>query len=129
MIETSTRAHYFDPMYRYVCQRLVGVILTAIGLIGVRTALADPIKAQDRATLPESVHRVLFLGDSITYGGQYVSFVEAYFVTRYPERQIEFINAGLPSETVSGLSEEGHADGKFPRPDLRERLARVLEQT
>jgi lysophospholipase L1-like esterase len=39
------------------------------------------------------------------------------------------INAGLPSETVSGLSEEGHAGGKFPRPDLAERLSRVLEIT
>jgi lysophospholipase L1-like esterase len=32
----------------------------------------------------------------------------------------------LPSETVSGLSENGHAGGKFPRPDLHERLDRVL---
>ena len=54
--------------------------------------------------------------------------LEAYFVTRYPGRTIEFINVGLPSETVSGLSEEGHAGGQFPRPDLHERLGRVLEQ-
>lgn len=129
MIETSPGAHYFGPMYRYVCQRLVGVILTAISLLGAQAAPGGSIQAQDRASLPDTARRVLFLGDSITYGGQYVSFVEAYFVTRYPERQIEFINAGLPSETVSGLSEDGHAGGKFPRPDLHERLARVLEQT
>jgi lysophospholipase L1-like esterase len=41
----------------------------------------------------------------------------------------EFLNLGLPSETVSGLSEPGHAGGKFPRPDLHERLERVLKQT
>lgn len=81
------------------------------------------------ATLPSEVKRVLFLGDSITYGGLYTAYVEAYFATRQPDRNIEFINAGLPSETVSGLSEKGHADGKFPRPDLKERLGRVLEQT
>lgn len=85
--------------------------------------------AEDRAQLPADLHRVLFLGDSITHGGSYVNFIEAYFVTRYPERRIEFINVGLPSETVSGLSEEGHAGGKFPRPDLHERLARVLPKT
>jgi lysophospholipase L1-like esterase len=73
--------------------------------------------------------RVLFLGDSITHSGQYVEFIEAYFVTRFPERQIEFMNVGLPSETVSGLSEPGHAGGQFPRPDLHERLERVLEKT
>ena len=73
--------------------------------------------------------RVLVLGDSITHDGKYVETVEAYFVTRFPDRQIEFLNLGLPSETVSGLSEDGHADGKFPRPDLHERLARVLAKT
>jgi len=75
------------------------------------------------------IHRIVFLGDSITYSGQYVETIEAYFVTRHPERRIEFLNLGLPSETASGLSEEGHAGGKFPRPELRERLARVLEKT
>ena len=30
---------------------------------------------------------------------------------------------------MSGLSEEGHAGGQFPRPDLHERLARVLART
>ena len=36
------------------------------------------------------------------------------------------IDMALPSETVSGLSENGHAGGKFPRPDLLERLDQVL---
>jgi hypothetical protein len=40
--------------------------------------------------------------------------------------EAEVIDMGLPSETVSGLSEDGHAGGKFPRPDLFERLDRVL---
>lgn len=74
----------------------------------------------------EKVHRIVFLGDSITYSGQYVEFIEGYFASRFPERGVEFLNLGLPSETVSGLSEDGHAGGQFPRPDLRERLARVL---
>ncbi|HEX3800179.1 MAG TPA: SGNH/GDSL hydrolase family protein [Verrucomicrobiae bacterium] len=88
-----------------------------------------PIFAAEMAVIPAGVHRILFLGDSITYDGRYVSDIEAYFVTRYPDREMEFINVGLPSETVSGLSEPGHAGGQFPRPDLHERLARVLEQT
>jgi lysophospholipase L1-like esterase len=72
------------------------------------------------------VKRVVFLGDSITYGGFYTVCVEAYFATRAPERVVEFLNVGLPSETVSGLSEAGHAGGAFPRPDAHERLGRVL---
>ena len=77
----------------------------------------------------ENVRRILFLGDSITYDGQYIEDIEAYFTTRFPARPFEFLNLGLPSETVSGLSEPGHAGGKFPRPDLHERLARVLQKT
>jgi lysophospholipase L1-like esterase len=73
--------------------------------------------------------KILFIGNSITWAGMYVNDVEAYLRVQYPGRQFEIINVGLPSETVSGLSEPGHADGKFPRPDLHERLDRVLEQT
>ena len=77
----------------------------------------------------QNVHRIVFLGDSITYSGQYIESIEAYCVSRFPDRHFEFLNLGLPSETVSGLSEEGHAGGQFPRPDLHERLGRVLEKT
>ncbi|HCN83567.1 MAG TPA: G-D-S-L family lipolytic protein [Sphingobacteriaceae bacterium] len=85
--------------------------------------------SQTAYTIPANVKKILFLGNSITYAGQYVTDIEAYLTIRYPERHFEIINVGLPSETVSGLSEDGHADGKFPRPDLHERLARVLAQT
>jgi lysophospholipase L1-like esterase len=76
-----------------------------------------------------SVKRIVFLGNSITWAGQYINYIEAYLRVQHPDRQWEFINVGLPSETVSGLSEEGHAGGSFPRPDLHERLKRILEQT
>lgn len=79
--------------------------------------------------LPDKIKRVVFLGNSITFSGQYISDIEAFYRARYPEKTIEWINVGLPSETLSGLSEEGHADGRFPRPDLHERLGRILEQT
>lgn len=73
--------------------------------------------------------RILVLGDSITYAGQYVEYFEGFLRLRHPRWQGELLNLGLPSETVSGLSEEGHAGGQFPRPDLHERLERVLSQT
>ena len=73
--------------------------------------------------------RVVVLGDSITYSGQYVAFLEAFWRIKNPDSKIEFINLGLPSETVSGLSEMGHAGGRFPRPDLHERIDRILEKT
>jgi lysophospholipase L1-like esterase/pimeloyl-ACP methyl ester carboxylesterase len=79
--------------------------------------------------LLEQARRMVFLGDSITYSGEYLEFFEAWLVTRQPAQRQEVLNLGLPSETVSGLSEPGHAGGAFPRPDLHERLDRVLAKT
>jgi lysophospholipase L1-like esterase len=73
--------------------------------------------------------RVVFLGDSITYAGTYVDFIEAAVRLHDPAWHGEILDLGLPSETASGLSEPGHAGGRFLRPDLHERLDRVLAQT
>jgi lysophospholipase L1-like esterase len=86
------------------------------------------VSADDRRPL-DGVRRVVFLGDSITYSGQYVEFVEAYLRVNQPGFRCQFLNLGLPSETVSGLSEPGHAGGAFPRPGVHERLERVLKMT
>jgi lysophospholipase L1-like esterase len=73
-----------------------------------------------------SSKRVMFLGDSITASGQYIGYFDAWLVTELKDKAPRLIDCGLPSETVSGLSEDGHAGGQFPRPDLAERLDRVL---
>jgi len=93
------------------------------------TAVATAVES---VTLPPAVaaaKRIVILGDSITYSGAYVDFVETVLRTRVPAWRGEILDLGLASETVSGLSEAGHAGGKFPRPDLHERLARILAQT
>ena len=100
-----------------------------ITLFSLGAFLANSRAAAPEASVLPGIHRIVFLGDSITYSGQYVEEFEACLITRFPDRRFEIINLGLPSETVSGLSEEGHAGGQFPRPDLHERLARVLEKT
>lgn len=75
-----------------------------------------------------STGKVVVVGDSITYSGQYLEHLETAFRLDHPRQNLRWINLGLPSETVSGLSEPGHAGGQFPRPTLHERLARVLQQ-
>ena len=77
--------------------------------------------------LMAGARRVLFIGDSITYAGLYVNYIEAFLRCRLPDRDLEIINLGLPSETASGLSEPGHAGGAFPRPCVHSRLARALD--
>jgi len=71
--------------------------------------------------------RVAILGDSITYEGRWLTLVESALRATPAFADAEIVNFGLASETVSGLSENGHAGGKFPRPDLHERLSRILD--
>lgn len=100
----------------------VALLLSAI----IGAAVAD---AQEPQKVLQQSHRIVFLGDSITAAGQYVAYFDAWLASRRDEQAPTVIDAGLPSETVSGLSEEGHAGGKFPRPDLAERLKRILAVT
>ncbi len=72
--------------------------------------------------------KIVVLGDSITQGGGYVSFMDYYLQKLRPQARFEIYPLGLSSETVSGLSEPGHAGGKFARPALSERLPRVLDK-
>ncbi len=97
------------------------ILVTGIFQLASPPSMADDIWAAKR--------RVLFLGDSITYSGEYVAMVELALRLQNPHREVEILNLGLPSETVSGLSEPGHAGGNFPRPHWEERIRRVLEQT
>ncbi len=72
--------------------------------------------------------RVAILGDSIAYGGRWPTLVESALRSTPSFADAVIVNFGLSSETVSGLSEKGHAGGKFPRPCLHERLERILQE-
>ncbi len=90
---------------------------------------ASPLAIASAASPLLKAKRILFLGDSITYSGVHIVNLETYLTLAHPDSEREIMNLGLPSETVSGLSEPNHARGRFPRPDLAERLERVLRQT
>lgn len=96
-----------------------------ISLATLLQAQGEKQTQEKKSTLPE-VQKVLILGDSISQNGTYVAFLETRLLAE-TDRRYHLINLGLGSETVSGLSEVGHAGGKFPRPDLHERLDRALK--
>lgn len=110
-------------MNRALCLVFWLLVAQLVGATAVRAQSPEPPE------LLKKSKRLVFLGDSITAAGQYVAFFDAWLVSRRLPQKPVVIDAGLPSETVSGLSEEGHAGGKFPRPDLAERLERVLAAT
>ena len=89
-------------------------------------AISHSLPAQDVDS--QAGKRVVFLGDSITQSGGYVTFVTYYLEKLHPKKDFDILGLGLASETLSGLSEDGHAGGKFPRPCLFERLSRLLDK-
>ena len=66
-------------------------LLTAV--VGVGPVAAEPFK--DGET-------VCFVGDSITHGGHYHEYIALYYLTRFPDRRIRFVNAGTSGETARG---------------------------
>jgi len=70
--------------------------------------------------------RILILGDSLTYVGGWTVYVESAIRAQKGLARVTIVNAALPSETASGLSEPGHAGGAYPRPVVHERLERAL---
>jgi len=94
--------------------------------ITVVFAVSGPLAAQNVDAVAGK--RVVFLGDSITQSGGYVTFLTYYLEKLHPRKDFDLLGLGLASETLSGLSEDGHAGGKFPRPCLFERLGRLLDK-
>lgn len=78
------------------------------------------------AAAPLAGERVLWLGDSITQAGGYVTFTEYYLEKQFPTERFDIVSIGRASETLSGLSEQTHPG---PRPWLFERLSRAIELT
>jgi lysophospholipase L1-like esterase len=85
------------------------------------------------ARLPQlqGVQRIVFLGDSITLAGDYVTDVDCWLVSQ--GQQVEVLDLGLGSETATDLTEAENAGHKtkfgFPRPFISERIDRLLAAT
>jgi lysophospholipase L1-like esterase len=100
--------------------------LSKIAMVCYFMILAISLQAAEPSFPWKPKDRVVFLGDSNTYAGGWIDLLDAWQLKTHPEWKLEILNLGLPSETTSGLSEPPHP---FPRPDIRERLGRVLERT
>ncbi len=96
---------------------------TALAALLLAAALAAPAAEPDGLPFQPG-QRVLFLGDSITHGGQYIAFVQTYLWATQPKLNLDVINLGLSSETVNGMSEPGHP---FPRPCILSRADKALQ--
>ena len=46
---------------------------------------------------------VAFMGDSLTHGAQYLKVIEHYYHTRYPNKDIVFVNKGISGNSYPGV--------------------------
>ena len=110
-------ANRFVPLIR-VLPILLSTLCAAI-------VCSDAAGAEDRLATILDAKRVVFLGDSNTHAGEFIVQIEAALLEKFGHAP-EMINLGLASETCCGLSEPIHP---FPRPNVLERLDRVLAKT
>lgn len=118
------------PLSQPASFRIIGSMKSILPRCLFAAWLATPALCAEPPPTAEDLagKRVVFLGDSITQAGGYVSFVSYFLEKRHPGKSFDILGLGLSSETLSCLSEDGHAGGRFPRPCLSERLGRVLEK-
>ena len=106
------------------------VLLLAFCAAGAEmdTNITDAVRTTAKL---RGVHRIVFLGDSITQAGDYVRDIECWLLAQ--GQQVEVLNLGLGSETVTDLTpQENAAHLKkygFGRPFVSERLDRALAAT
>jgi len=105
--------------------------LLVSGQLSLRAAEGNPALPVKAQAMLADVHRIIFLGDSITQAGDYVVDFECWLAAHGV--QAEVLNLGLASETATDLTpeeNEGHKKKyRFGRPFISERLERALTAT
>lgn len=69
----------------------IGIIALVLGMNRLSAQQIAPFKDNDR---------VVFLGNSITDGGHYHSYIWLYYMTRFPTMNLTVLNAGIGGDTV-----------------------------
>jgi lysophospholipase L1-like esterase len=73
----------------------VSLAIVALSALAVAAADAAPEPFKDG-------DRVCFIGDSITHGGNYHSYIVLFYTTRFPERHIATFNCGISGDSAGG---------------------------
>ena len=63
--------------------------------------IAFLVLALHAAPIIQDGDRVVFLGDSITHGGSYICWAQAFYELRTP-MNVRFYNAGISGDTAAG---------------------------
>lgn len=66
--------------------------------------------AQSNSSFFKNGDVICFLGDSITHGGEYHTFLQLFYATRYPELKLSFHNCGISGDNARGMIERFEED-------------------
>lgn len=58
----------------------------------------------------QSGDRWCAIGDSITHSGRYHDYIYLFYATRFPDREVEFFNAGIAGDTAAGTLQRIEGD-------------------
>ncbi|HAZ63827.1 MAG TPA: hypothetical protein DCZ72_09515 [Armatimonadetes bacterium] len=83
--------------------------------LGLALLLAGALQAQP---LVQPGDHVVFYGDSITEQRMYTRYVQQYLLTRYPDYELTFHNAGWSGDTAGGAVGRLERDVLTLQPDL-----------
>ena len=87
-------------------------------MLALLAMISLTVGAQQTQTLKSFCHgdRVAFVGNSITDGGHYHSYIWLYYMTRFPEMRVWMGNLGIGGDTSTEILNrlEGDVYGKMP---------------
>ncbi|MFZ4262750.1 SGNH/GDSL hydrolase family protein [Sphingobacterium sp. HJSM2_6] len=93
-------------------------IFLKIGLYCLSGFLVNTTVQAQQITPFKEADRVVFLGNSITDGGHYHSYIWLYYMTRFPEMNLKVLNAGIGGDRVIEMVKRLDADVFAKQPTV-----------
>lgn len=81
-----------------------GLRLLLLGLVLQVAVAAEPLRPFADGEV------VVFVGDSITHDGRWHRYIAEFYATRFPDRRIIFVNAGVSGDVAGGALQRLDAD-------------------
>ena len=72
--------------------------------------------------------RAVFLGNSITDGGHYHSYIWLYYMTRFPDMPIRVFNGGIGGDTAYDMNKRLDGDIFVMKPSNSKRIHRSRQK-
>ncbi|MEM6883434.1 MAG: SGNH/GDSL hydrolase family protein [Verrucomicrobiota bacterium] len=101
-----------DPWIREM--KLTRILFTTVSILVLAFSDAHGAAPFDKDT------RLVFIGDSITHGGSYHTYIQTFYATRYPHQNILCFNAGISGDNArGGFQRASQTGGGIWESDIR----------